>query len=1494
MFASFAWIGQANAQDWDAPALKSTDPVSGSAYYIYNIGSDGFLNQGGAWSTQAAVSPSPRRNASTSLVSWTVTNVSGSEWTLKLTIDGSQSQPGVDDDFVASLDDANGTIFTDQGSGWGGLNWTVAEVDATNNIYTLQAPGTYTNFNASAYMGTESATESGNRGIANVVRWNRTSGDDYVKWQFITTADYDLYLAKIELDRYMRYAKSLGGIDLTDYITDYNSDVLATIQSASTDLLAELAPVDATSSIANNSFETNGFENWTNSGMATQTNDPNWTGITKDGTVYGEKWTSSNGNLAAASITQSLSGLTNGLYELKVSAFALQQGGSNPLHTNCFAFAGAKSAEVHAGKEYIVDMIAVTDGTLNIGYKLEGAIAANYTGFDNFKLTYYGAPSVSVDATLSDLQVDGTTVDGFDAASYTYNVFVPETTTSVSISATENDGNASSTGTGTLNLTDKFGTTDVVVTAEDGSTQITYTVNVWADDFSQLYPSKTNLVPDPRFTSLDNFGGWEWTGGARALNSDPSNSYNGKTSGAIASGVDGTASLDVVLSGKLEAGKTYRAHAKVYATSGVFNFGAFNADISPNEIQTTKNGEWEEMNFVFTVGSGVNTSNSGLYFNNYNRDGRDGFIDNWECYEVNNDQSMTLAASTSGTDWTVNSTSATTFEVLVDPGTTTVDLTATANGANATKSGDGTVNVTDSPITITVTAESGEATDYTVTISSQSGDASLKSLSVVGVVEPAFDPTVTTYTVYLPMNTTTVDPTVEANNANIQGITGDGEVDLSQSQSSSIEVTAENGSTETYTLNYFVVTEKHNYTFDDGNAEDNIGGLNGTVHGNVIFKNGRAIVPPAANGAGQDYGYISLDGQTLDLASYNGLSLEAFIQAGDATNDWYTMLYYFGNNGADYLFSQMTQAGDNVSNVKTTTPGGEKAALSTRIDDGNLHHVMAVLTNTTLSFYVDGTLAQSVTGSGLISAIGTQFANLFRGPDRWTDDNWIGSFFEFSIYEGAVDAAYVADRASDFKSTVVYEDGAWSATPTANDIALIKDDLTIGSTDVVTVGDVIVGADANLTVESGGSLIIMGGASGDATIKRNTTGNGGYSIVGAPVSGADLSDLSADYLYTWDGSSWSVPSGTMASGTGYFVGYDNATPEVSLSGALVYGDQSVAVSTAGDAFNLVANPYAASISIASFLNANSNISDAVYFWNDGGANNGSDRAGDYVTVNEIGSVGSVDLGDGVAGQNTTAANTDIASSQGFYVMATADGNVDFTPDMQTGGSNADDNFYRKVTQTSLKLALSGAHYNEVLFGFRADGTEGVDPALDALKKIGNENLAFYSIIEDQKYAIQGLPELGERRMISLGYDVKEAGMYELSIKSFEGLSQAYEVLAHYNGKTYNLSNNAALLNLSKGSGVIQLELQQATILGATALSSFTVYGAEGALNISIDKSVSQANIQIMDMSGKTIELFEGQSINNGKWSKQLRLQSGRVYIVKIQSRDGVLSQKFIY
>ncbi|WP_165972400.1 cadherin-like beta sandwich domain-containing protein [Paenibacillus piri] len=91
--------------------------------------------------------------------------------------------------------------------------------------------------------------------------------------------------------------------------------------------------------------------------------------------------------------------------------------------------------------------------------------------------------TLSSDAQLSDLKVDGVSVPGFGSGTLSYSVFVPSSTSAVSISAIPHHPDAAYTVTGGSNLIIGSNIITVKVTASDGTVN-TYTVTVIRNRFA--------------------------------------------------------------------------------------------------------------------------------------------------------------------------------------------------------------------------------------------------------------------------------------------------------------------------------------------------------------------------------------------------------------------------------------------------------------------------------------------------------------------------------------------------------------------------------------------------------------------------------------------------------------------------------------------------------------------------------------------------------------------------------------------------------------------------------------------------------------------------------------------------------------------------------------------------------------------------------------------------------------------------------------------------
>mgnify|MGYP006270684801 CR=1 FL=1 len=136
--------------------------------------------------------------------------------------------------------------------------------------------------------------------------------------------------------------------------------------------------------------------------------------------------------------------------------------------TNYTALAGALPANT----------TSYTDTGVSPGTTYDYRVRAS-NGFGASTWSTTSITTLSDEAGLSDLALDGTTVASFDPATLTYTVSRVAGTSSINVAATPSDSNATVSGTGTgLSVSPGDTVIDITVTAENGVTTTTYTITV--------------------------------------------------------------------------------------------------------------------------------------------------------------------------------------------------------------------------------------------------------------------------------------------------------------------------------------------------------------------------------------------------------------------------------------------------------------------------------------------------------------------------------------------------------------------------------------------------------------------------------------------------------------------------------------------------------------------------------------------------------------------------------------------------------------------------------------------------------------------------------------------------------------------------------------------------------------------------------------------------------------------------------------------------------
>lgn len=222
---------------------------------------------------------------------------------------------------------------------------------------------------------------------------------------------------------------------------------------------------------------------------------------------------------------------------------------------------------------------------------------------------------------------------------------------------------------------------------------------------------------------------------------------------------------------------------------------------------------------------------------------------------------------------------------------------------------------------------------------------------------------------------------------------------------------------------------------------------------------------------------------------------------------------------------------------------------------------------------------------------------------------------------------------------------------------------------------------------------------------------------------------------------------------------------------------------ANDDFNLIGNPYPSAISADAFITANPDISGTLYFWTHEGdiqvaAINPGPLAynfspDDFAYYNFAGGVGTragLLSGNG----NSNAPTGFIATGQGFQVDANAATSVTFNNSMRNK-THANTNFYRSASGSVekdrlwLNLTNSEGIFSQQLVGFFPQATMGVDRGYDGYYVKSNTYAAFYSMIEDTPYKIQGRSAFDVNDRIPLGFRSGFEKTYSISIGDIEGV-----------------------------------------------------------------------------------------------------------------------------
>ncbi len=332
-------------------------------------------------------------------------------------------------------------------------------------------------------------------------------------------------------------------------------------------------------------------------------------------------------------------------------------------------------------------------------------------------------------------------------------------------------------------------------------------------------------------------------------------------------------------------------------------------------------------------------------------------------------------------------------------------------------------------------------------------------------------------------------------------------------------------------------------------------------------------------------------------------------------------------------------------------------------------------------------------------------------------------------------------------------------------------------------------------------------------------------------------------------------------------------------------------------WNLIGNPYPSPIDANAFLTTNADsdplaglLTGTIYFWDDDQTQGEGYTSSDYSTLNLAGAV---------SGGNGTVPNGFIGVGQAFFVSANTNGNATFTNSMRTANQAT---FFKKQKIDSirrLKLSITNAknEYNETLISFLSEATEGYDNLYDGKKIIGNPDLALYTTLNEEAYAIQSFPEevlfSVSDYNVPLTLDAAYEGNYEFEAKLIENFEENIAIFLEdrQTGALINLRETPNY-EFSTVSGTEErFVIHFSTLTVSTKqlqadVSSISAFNK--TIKIHLNKTpTNAATLEVYDLSGK--QLIK-KDLYQVKTEITTNLARG-IYLVKVQYGNKIKTEK---
>lgn len=441
--------------------------------------------------------------------------------------------------------------------------------------------------------------------------------------------------------------------------------------------------------------------------------------------------------------------------------------------------------------------------------------------------------------------------------------------------------------------------------------------------------------------------------------------------------------------------------------------------------------------------------------------------------------------------------------------------------------------------------------------------------------------------------------------------------------------------------------------------------------------------------------------------------------------------------------------------------------------------------------------------------------------------------------------------------------------------------------------------DGDVTITNGGSLIAIDGTITGTVSYTRTVPTDNWYLISSPVSGQDIdtfvstSDLATGTVdsnnigfsnYDNNTGVWSyyqsgtTGSGNFAAGQGHAIKL-NAPGSVSFTGGFHNSDISFSLTSGTlNGYNLIGNPYLASVSVGELLgdNVNALSESTVWLW---------DQSADaYVEKN-------------------LAEDMEIAPGQGFFISFDPSNGITTFDIPQANQSHSTEDTFKTATRSKVELSLNNGELTRKASVFYIEGTtEGFDNGYDSSIFEGlSDDFALYTHAvangAGRNLGIQSLPDTNyENMVVPVGVRAASGSNLEFmaSAENFPEDTYVYiedketNSFARIDNDRYSVSLQSAL----DGVGRFYLHTVS-TLLGAPneVLEHISVYASNNETLHIEGIHQGQAQIRLYNLLGE--QLIERVITATGNNRIALpKLHTG-IYLVEVQNVLGVVNKKII-